>query len=369
VRYGGTELFIAQLASGLTKSGHHVIVYANGESHVKGELRFMYPRSEWPVPSAAEAAIKELAHTAWACEDAARSADIVHVNCGPGVVFSRYVSTPFVATLHHPAEPALSELYARHPEVHYVAISRAQQARERLPQITTVHHGIDLARYRFVERKEPYLAFLGRIAPSKAPHLAIEVARRAGLPLKLAGEIQPCFEHYWETEVEPLVDGKQVEYLGEADLEAKNELLGHASALLFPIEWNEPFGLVMIEAMACGTPVLAFDAGSVSEVVLDGVSGWICRDVDDMARRARTLDIDAGDCRAHVAGHFTIAQMTRGYEEVYRRAIEAERAPLTPARFVAELDLSHAPSRHAAAAPPPASSPASPQGAVPGGQS
>jgi glycosyltransferase involved in cell wall biosynthesis len=327
VRYGGTELFVAHLAAGLTDLGHDVVVYANGESTPAGELRWLFEHSHWPISDVNLAAAEELSHSAWACADAAATADIIHVNSGPAVVFSRFVGVPFVATLHHPSEPALSALYAQHPDVHYVAISRAQQALESLPHLTTVHHGLDLSGYRMSETKQGYLAFLGRLAPSKAPHLAIDAAERAGLPLRIAGEIQPCFADYWEAMVKPRLDGHRIEYVGEADLELKNELLGGASAFLFPIQWNEPFGLVMLEAMACGTPVLAFGAGSVPEVVLDGVSGWICRDVDDMARRAANHQIAPASCRAHVAAHFTVEHMARGYADLYRTALESRTDP------------------------------------------
>ncbi len=337
-RYGGTELFVADLAAGLVEAGHHVIVYANGDSSPAGELRWMFRKSEWPIADAGAAAIKEITHLGWACQDAARRADVIHVNSGLAVPFSRYVEVPFVATLHHPADPALSALYAGHPDVSYVAISRAQQAVEALPRITTVHHGLDLSRYRFVSRKQPYLAFLGRICESKGTHLAIQAARLAGMPLKIAGEVQPAFQDYWEAMVKPEIDGRQIEYVGEADLSVKNELLGNAAALLFPIQWNEPFGLVMIEAMACGTPVLAFGSGSVPEIVSPGIGGWICRDVAEMAERARDLRIDPSACRGHVARYFSVPAMASGYEQVYAAAVQAG-AARRGQRFVAELDI------------------------------
>jgi glycosyltransferase involved in cell wall biosynthesis len=134
----------------------------------------------------------------------------------------------------------------------------------------TIHHGIDPSQYDFVERKQPYLSFIGRIAPIKGTHLAIEVAKRTGIPLKIAGDVQPLYREYFEKKIKPEVDGRLVEYVGLADLRAKNELLSNSLAMLFPIQWNEPFGLVMVEAMACGTPVLAMPGGSVPEVVRDG---------------------------------------------------------------------------------------------------
>src|SRR5205807_2208006 len=154
---------------------------------------------------------------------------------------------------------------------------------------------------------DDYVAFLGRMAPCKGPHLAIEVARLAGVHLKLAGEIQPVFRDYWEAQVRPHIDGEQIEFVGEADRGLKNRLLSRARALLFPIQWEEPFGLVMIEALACGTPVLAFAGGAVDEVVKDGETGWLCRDVADMAARIVSLDIPAAACRDVVAERFSAA--------------------------------------------------------------
>ena len=320
--YGGTELFVAQLAESLLERGHDVTVFANGESTVQCALRWTFPEKDWPPRSEDSPTLKNLDHSAWALHMASiGDFDVVHINDALAVPLSRFVSTPVVHTLHHPHEPALSALYARHPWVHYVAISKAQREMEPLPRVTTIHHGVRLDDYCFNERKQPYLAFLGRMAPVKGPHLAIEVARRAGIPLKLAGEIQPLFRDYWDSEVRPLIDGRQVEFIGEATHDIKNDLLSNAAALLFPIQWNEPFGLVMIEAMACGTPVLALPGGAVAEVVSDGVSGWICDGIDDMARHAASLDIVPALCRHHVEQHFSLGRMAADYEELYRQIV------------------------------------------------
>jgi len=188
-----------------------------------------------------------------------------------------------------------------------------------------VHHGIPVDAYAFRSQKEDYVAFLGRMAPCKGAHLAVAAARRAGVRLKLAGEIQPIFRKYWDEEVAPHVDGRDVEYLGEADFPLKNELLSNARALLFPIQRQEPFGLVLIESMACGTPVLALAGGAVEEIVHDGVNGWICADIDDMARRIRSTGIGAPACRSFVERHFTVARMADQYLDVYGQAILASR--------------------------------------------
>jgi glycosyltransferase involved in cell wall biosynthesis len=301
--------------------GHEVVVYANGESVLPCEVRALYPKGEWPIAADAASSLKDLNHTSWACADAAGDVDVVHLNNAPGLAFSRLLREPIVYTLHHAKEQALSNFYASFPDVTFVTISRFQRTLERMRKMVAIHHGIELERYPVVERKQEYLSFLGRIAPVKAPHLAIEVARKTGIPLKIAGEIQPMYRDYWESVVRPGIDGRLVEFVGEADHATKVELLGNSRAMLFPIQWNEPFGLVMIEAMACGTPVLGFPLGSVPEIIRDGVSGWICADVDEMAARARDLSVTALACREHVEEHFSVATMVRHYEAAYRSAL------------------------------------------------
>jgi glycosyltransferase involved in cell wall biosynthesis len=184
-------------------------------------------------------------------------------------------------------------------------------------KIRTIHHGIDLSQYQLQEAKQPYLSFIGRIAPIKGTHVAIEIAKKAGIPLKIAGEVQPMYRDYFEAKVKPHVDGNFIQYIGVADLAAKNELLGNSMAMLFPIAWNEPFGLVMVEAMACGTPVLAFRSGSVPEIVRDGVSGYVARRRDDLAKLAQQLQIAPATVRKYVEENFSIERMSRDYLDLY----------------------------------------------------
>jgi glycosyltransferase involved in cell wall biosynthesis len=327
-RYGGTELFIANLACELHSRGHSVLVYGNGDSRLPCRVRWRYAHADWPLDDPTRAQLKSAEHAGWAVHDAAASnVDILHLNDVAALPFTRFVNLPTMLTLHHPHEAALSDQYVDYPSVDYVAIGSWLARREPMPRMHVIHHGIPLTQYTCSNEKDDYVAFLGRMAPCKGPHLAIDAARRAGVHLKLAGEIQPVFREYWEREVLPRIDGRQIEYVGEADHQRKNELLSRARALLFPIQWEEPFGLVMVEAMACGTPVLAFRGGSVDEIVCDGVNGWICRDVEDMAARIHSLPIPARSCRDTAARRFSADRMASEYETLYRRMLARAGAP------------------------------------------
>lgn len=323
VDYGGTELFVAHLAEGLSQLGLEVVVYANGESTIRTQRRWIYERSDWPIKNTSQAFIKSLNHESWAVHEAALDCDVIHLQSPKGVAFSRFIECPTVLTLHGPHDRKLSEFYNFHPEVTYVCISEAQCKRESMPKMLTVHHGIDLDQYRLVEQKQQYLSFIGRIAPLKGTHIAIDIAQRTGIPLKIAGDVQPIYREYFQKKIKPHLDGKLVEYIGLVDLQAKNELLGNSMAMLFPIQWNEPFGLVMVEAMACGTPVLAMPGGSVSEVVREGISGHICRSVVQMAKRAQNLNFNPVAVRQYIAENFSIRRMAREYAAVYDTALQA----------------------------------------------
>lgn len=319
-QYGGTELFIAQLALGLKARGAEVVIYTNGESQIDTEKRWLFERSEWPIRGDIYNHVSDSIHTAWAIRDAASSADILHLNSATGVMFSEFIDQPIVCTLHHPLEAGLTKLYRHFDTVEYVCISGQQAEALNIPNATVIHHGLDHSLYELRKVKKKYLSFVGRIAPVKGAHTAIAVARKAGIPLKIAGEIQPAFQDYFDSQIKPHIDGEFIEYIGEVALEAKNDLLGDSLAMLFPIDWDEPFGLVMIEAMACGTPVLALPGGSVPEVVKDGISGFVCRDADEMAQRAQQLadsPLDAVKIRDYVEKNFSTEKMVDAYLRLY----------------------------------------------------
>jgi glycosyltransferase involved in cell wall biosynthesis len=338
--YGGTELFIAHLTDGLQRLGIKVVVYCNGESTIKAEKRWLYKQSQWPIKGELYANLKDINHTAWAVADAVKDCDVIHLNNLPGLVHSRFSKIPFVYTVHHPHEPGLNAFYEHYPEINYVTISDFQRTRLKMPHVRTIHHGIDVSLYR-PGTKRAYLSFLGRIAPIKGTHLAIEVAKRSGIPLKIAGEVQPMFRDYFEREVKPHVDGKFIEYVGEVGLKAKNELLGNSIAMLFPIQWDEPFGLVMIEAMACGAPVLALPGGAVQEVVRDGVSGFVCRSVDEIVEHALNSQCEFSPeiVRSYVAENFSLERMVANYASCYKELLNIKPAGIESPVVADETDI------------------------------
>lgn len=322
-KYGGTELFVAELAGGLRQQGVDVTVYTIGESTIETRTRWLYPCSQWPpLHGELECTLKALNHSSWAVAEAAGEMDIIHGNSAPALSFSRFVDVPMVHTIHHTYDPAYAEFYESVPEVSYVAISNAQRSKLRMPRMRTIHHGINPTLYQVGTKKREYLSFLGRIAPPKGTHLAIEVARKAGIPLKIAGEIQPAYADYWETMVKPQIDGTFIEYVGEVGLPEKIQLLANSVAMLFPIQWDEPFGLVLIESMACGTPVLAMPGGSVLEIVKEGVSGCVRPTTDELAQCAANLDLQPEAVRAYMEKFFSVERMTRDYISLYTEILQ-----------------------------------------------
>ncbi len=322
-RYGGIELVIAQLARGLRLEGIDVTVYTNGESTIDVPFRWLYPNSDWPLQEDAEPVLKELNHAAWAIKDAVGEADLIHLNSPPALSMSKFVSTPIVYSVHHRSEPQVAHYYQNFSEAFYVTASNFQLARFPLPQIRTIHYGLDPSLYSLQEKKQDYLSFLGRIAPIKGTHLAIEIAHKAGIPLKIAAEISPRHKNYWETMVKPHVDGKFIEYLGEVGMKEKNDLLSNSRALLFPVTFPEAFGIVMIEAMACGTPVLAMPGGAVREIVREGVSGYVRDTVDELVECLPTLKLPARPIREYMECFFSAERMTRDYVNLYSEILGA----------------------------------------------
>jgi glycosyltransferase involved in cell wall biosynthesis len=326
-KYGGTELIVYHLARELVARGHDVILFATGDSQLPGaELRALYPTAIWPPET-----WHELDHATFAVEDIVKNGgvDVIHTHIAPTVALAGFIDVPVVYTLHHVRDDVLQRFYGHRGShrVRFVAISERQRELF-LPEVDAdvVHHGLDFGVYRLGPGGE-HAAFLGRFAPEKGVHFALDAAHRAGVPLRLAGQPHWKDRRYFEAELRPRLERPGVSWDGEASHGPKCALLGGACATLFPIDWEEPFGLVMIESMLCGTPVLAFRRGSAPEVVDEGVTGWICADVDEMAWRLRRLardrrSFDRRRCRERAAERFSVEHMTARYLEVYAAAID-----------------------------------------------
>lgn len=325
--YGGTELIAYQLAEGLVRQGHEVVLYATGDSSTNATLKYRFEQAVWP-PSA----LIECEHVAFALHDIQKqpqSFDIIHAHGAIALQLTRYVpSIPFVYTVHHHRETKFTDLYQRHPEAHYIFISERQRTLEKpLMRSAVIHHGLSPEVYRFSSAPGSYLAFLGRFAPYKGPLAAIAVAREAGIPLRMGGRLHhadlTADEKHFQLTLEQGLNLPGIEYLGSLDHARKVELLAGAKALLFPIRWEEPFGLVMIEAMLCGTPVIAFEAGSVPEVIEDGVTGFIVRDQQEMLARLKDLSqLDRVRVREEAVRRFSADRMVEDHIRLYRSILD-----------------------------------------------
>jgi len=329
--YGGTERVVSYLTEELVRQGHEVTLFASGDSVTKARLVSACPRSL----RLDKHCVDQMVHHILLLEQVFRRAaqfDVVHFHVDYlHFALSRRQPTAHVTTLHGRLDiPDLVPLFQEFSDMPMVSISGAQ--REPLPWVNwqaTIYHGLPDDLYSFRAAPGTYLAFLGRISPEKRVDRAIEIAKRVRMPLKIAGKVDRVDEDYFESVVNPLLRDPLVEYVGEIGEGVKDEFLGNAYALLFPIDWPEPFGLVMIEAMACGTPVIAYRRGSVPEVMEEGRTGFIVKGLEEAVEAVwRVPKLSRERCREIFAQRFTAARMAGDYLRVYERLIEhkAERA-------------------------------------------
>jgi glycosyltransferase involved in cell wall biosynthesis len=319
--YGGTELVVAALARALRRAGEDVTVFATGDSRVAG-VRSLFARAVWPPEPHVE-----LLHCRFAAREIAAGAfDVVHAHAPVFVAFADELAAPVVYTVHHAPDPALARYYATAPRVRRVAISARQAALLSPRPDHVVHHGLEPAMYPACGPGGPAALFLGRLAPEKAPDLAIEAASRAGVPITVVGRVHAVDAGGdWERRVlRPALARPGVREVGEAGLAAKRRLFASSRALLVPLRWEEPFGLVMIEAMLAGCPVIAFPRGAAPELVEEGLTGWLVEDAAEMAKAlGRATALDRAAVQAHARRRFSSDRMAADYLAVYAAAAAA----------------------------------------------
>ncbi|HKW19118.1 MAG TPA: glycosyltransferase family 4 protein [Terriglobales bacterium] len=329
--YGGTERVVSWLTEELVSLGHDVTLFASGDSMTTANLIPVCKESLRLSPES----IDHMAHHFVLMEKVLsykEDFDLIHFHVDYiHYPLSRRERYTHVTTLHGRLDiPDLVPLYEIYRDMPVISISDSQ--REPLPHLNwqgTVHHGLPIDNYTFHRNSGKYMAFLGRTSPEKGLDRAIAIAKAAGIPLKIAAKVDKADQEYFETVINPMLDSKEIEFVGEIGYPDKNEFLGNAKALLFPIAWPEPFGIVMIEAMACGTPVIAYPFGSVPEVVVDGLTGYTVSDQVAAVEALRNIEkLDRKKIRKHFEQHFTADRMALDYLKIYERMASRKKLPL-----------------------------------------
>jgi glycosyltransferase involved in cell wall biosynthesis len=330
--YGGTERVVHNLTEALVKLGHEVTLFATGDSETSAKLVAGVDRAIY-FDKEIEAASYHIAHLSNVYRQADQF-DVIHSHMDYLTLpFIELSKTPTVLTLHGRLDrPEFARVFMTYPHANYVSISDSQRtAIPNLNWAATVHHGVDVANFTYYPKRGTYLCFVGRMSQEKRPDRAIEVAKRTGIPLKIAAKVDAKESDYFHTVIEPLIEPPLIEFLGELDEMDKRELMGKALALLMPIDWPEPFGMVFIESLACGTPVITCPMGSVPELLLDGVTGAVRCTVDDLVAAVEQVHtISREGCRRYAEQRFDTRRMALEYVNVYslvqgRRALFAAR--------------------------------------------
>lgn len=320
----------AWLSNGLVGRGNEVTLFASGDSETNAKLNSVLEKSTPALGIDKETARYYNQLLISRCYEHAKEFDIIHSHFTIlSSFYSRLTGTPTVSSFHSPIEDAARPILSYYKDRNYISFSLAQ--RKQMPElnwVANIYHGIDTSLFAYNEQPQDYLLYLGRITEEKGVHLAIEAAKTTNQNLIIAGRSYPD-EGYWHNQIEKNIDGKTVRYVGEANLQGKIDLLQNAKALLFPTQYDEVFGLVMTEAMSCGTPVIAWNKGSVPEVIQDGTTGFIVKDVNGMVKAIQNIDkINRNECRKRAEMFFSVQKMVTGYEKVYMKVIEDQRAML-----------------------------------------
>lgn len=337
--YGGTELVISYLTEELVRRGHQVTLFATKNSKTKAKLKYVFNElglgktqkllSNIAVKLSWAHALPSLYHAVLPFEEV-KKFDIIHNHFHYyGLFFSNLVDIPILTTYHgdlstaekSPIEKMILEKYRKKP---FIAISKSQRKKTKIKLnfLATIYHGIPLERFLWSEKPENYVVWLGRLTQKKGVDAAIQVAKRAGQKLIIAGTINPADQEFFQKKIKPKIDKKSIFYIGPVNHSQKVKLLKNAKALLYPVSWEEPFGLVMIEAQACGCPVVGLKRGSVPEIVKDGETGFVVESLDQMVQVLNQINqIDRGNCRRHAEKNFSLQRMVDKYEEIYQKIL------------------------------------------------
>ncbi|MCD6528194.1 glycosyltransferase family 4 protein [bacterium] len=321
--YGGTELVISWITEELVRRGHQVTLFASGDSKTSARLIPIWPNSLWRARLHAPHAVFSLMYKK--VLEMQDEFDVIHDHCEFYTApYSKFLKPPVVSTIHHPMYEEMITLFKKFPNINYVAISKSQ--RKSAPGVNfvkTIYHGLPLEKYEFNNHPKDYLLWLSKISPEKGPGEAIEIAKRSGEKLIISGPILPGYGDYFDYRIKPLIDGKQIQFAGAADFKKKVDLFKNAKAFLCPIRRAEPFGLVVIESMACGTPVIAYKEGAMSELIIDGKTGFLVNSVEEAISALKRINtISREECREHIVKNFKLSRMVNRYERLYKKLIK-----------------------------------------------
>jgi glycosyltransferase involved in cell wall biosynthesis len=340
--YGGTERVVSYITEELVRRGHEVTLFASGDAQTKASLVAACPQALRLIEKPYLGVCLQLPMISGAYEDASDRFDVIHSHLDYWAFpFALSSDVASVATMHGRLDiEDLRPVYEKYRRMPIVSISHAQRSPlQFMNWVATVHHGLPRDLLRFSSQPGKYLAFLGRICPEKRPDIGIKVARQVGIPLKIAAKVDVVDREYFKETIEPMLSPPEIEYIGEIAEHEKSEFLGGALALLFTIDWPEPFGLAMIEALACGTPVIARPCGSVPEIIRPGVSGFTASTIEELVdsiRKVESLSREA--CRREFETRFTAETMVDGYERVYRTLIALKETGRDSLRELREID-------------------------------
>ncbi len=324
--YGGTELVVSLLTEELVRRGHEVTLFASGDSRTKAHLVPIWPTSLWRAHlSVPHAAFGLMYKKIFEMQD---QFDIIHDHCEFYTApYSPFLKPPIVSTIHHPMYEEMVVLFKKFPNINYVAISKNQKkSAPGVNFVRTIYHGLPMEQYPFSDHPSDYLLWLSKITPQKGPAEAIEVAKKAGEKLILSGNLLREYRDYFEYRVKPLIDGRQIQFVGASNFSKKIELFKNAKAVLYPVKRQEPFGLVVVEAMACGTPVIAYKEGAMAEIIKDGETGFLVSNQEEMVQAVKKIGlIDRRKCREYAEKNFPLGRMVNRYERLYKKILRAKK--------------------------------------------